>query len=157
MVFDLDEDIYDDTKIEETEVNCPWTISVPSGASHDFMITKLRWSFQHPFWLTANIYLIDKPSHPIILDIKRETLAFAKLFITLTVYKKYTEPHLTQHDLHILRELLDTAEFHMGTHTGYYKRNKEDTTEPIQLQVIIFGGARTQSLQLVVPPFVLYN
>ena len=83
------------------------------------MITKVRWSFQHPFWLTANIYPIDNPAKPIIFDIKREKLAFAKLRITLTVYKKNLEPHLTQHDIHTVRELMDTAEFHMGTHTGY--------------------------------------
>ena len=120
MMFDLDENIYDEFKIEEIELNCPWTITVPSGASHDFMITKLRWSFQHPLWLTTNICPIDKTAYPIILDVKRETLAFAKLFITLTIYKKYPEPHLTQHDIHTLRELMDTAEFHMGTHTSYY-------------------------------------
>ena len=84
------------------------------------MITKLRWSFQHPFWLKANIYPIENPAKPIILDVKGETLAFAKLFITLTIYKKYPEPHLTQHDIHILRDLMDIAEFHMGTHTSYY-------------------------------------
>ena len=118
-MFDLDEDIYDENKFEEIELNCPWTITVPSGTS-DFMITKLRWSFEHPFWLTASIYPIDNPAKPIILDIKRETLAFAKLFITLTLYKRYPEPHLTQHDIHTLRELTDTAEFHMGPHTSYY-------------------------------------
>ena len=120
MMFNLDEDIYDENKIEEIELNCPWTITVPSGASHDFMITKLRWSFEHPFWLTASIYPIENPAKPIILDIKRETLAFAKLFITLTLYKQYPEPHLSQHDIHTLRELMDTAEFHMGPHTYYY-------------------------------------
>ena len=102
MMFDLDEDIYDKNKIEEIEFNCPWTINVPSGASHDFMITNLRWSFEHTFWLTASIYPIDNPAKPITLDITRETLAFAKLFITLTVYQKYPEPHLTQHDIHTL-------------------------------------------------------
>ena len=119
-MFDLDEDIYDENKNEEIELNCPWTITVPSGASHDFMIPKLRWSFEHPFWLTASNYPIHNPAKPIILDIKRETFAFAKLFITLTIYKKYLEPHLTPHDIHILRELMDTAEFHMGTHASYY-------------------------------------
>ena len=120
MMFDLDEDIYDENKIEEVELNCQWTITVPSGASHDFMITKLRWS-EHPYWLTASIYPIDSPAKPIILCIKRETLAFAKLFVTLTPYKRYhPEPHLTQHDIHTLRELMDSAEFHMETHTGYY-------------------------------------
>ena len=104
-MFDLDEDIYDEIKIEEIELNCPWTITVPVRASHDFMITKPRWSFEYPFWLTASIYPIDNPAKPIILDIKRETLA-------LTLYKKYLEPHLTQHDIHTLRELMGTAEFH---------------------------------------------
>ena len=120
MMFELNEDIYDENKIEEIELSCSWTITVPSGPSHDFMITKLRWSFQRPFWLTANIYPIDNPAKPITLDIKRETLAFAKLFITLTLYKKYPEPHLTHHDFHTLRELMDTAEFHMGIYTSYY-------------------------------------
>ena len=120
MMFDLDEDIYDENKIEEVELNCPWTITVPSGSSHDFMITKLRWSFEHPFWLTASIYPFDNPAKPIILDVKGETLAFAKLFITSTLYKKYPEPHLTQHDIHTLGELMDTADFHMGPHTSYY-------------------------------------
>ena len=120
MMFDLDEDFYDENKIEEIELNCPWTITVPSGVSHGLVLTKLRWSFQYPFWLTTNIYPIDNPAKPIILDIKRETLAFAKPFITLTLYKKYPEPHLTQHDIHTLRELMDTAEFHMATHTSYY-------------------------------------
>ena len=120
MIFDLDEDIHDENKIEEIELNCPWTITVPSGASHDSMITKLRWSFQHPFWLIAHIYSFDNPAKPIIHDFERETLAFAKLFIILTLYKKYPEPHLTQHDIHTLRELMDTAEFHMGSHTSYY-------------------------------------
>ena len=119
-MFDLDEDIYDENKIEEIELNCPWTITVPSGASHDFLITKLRWSFEHPFWLTASIYPIDYPAKPIILDIKRETLAFAKHSFNLTLYKTYPEPHLTQHDIHTLRELMDSAEFHMGTYTSYY-------------------------------------
>ena len=84
------------------------------------MITKLRWSFQYPFWLTASIYPIDNPANPFIPDIKRETLAFAKLFITLALYKKYTETHLIQHDIHTLRELMDTAEFHMGPRASYY-------------------------------------
>ena len=119
-MFNLDEDICGENKIEKIELNCPWTITVPLEASQDFMITKLEWSFQHPVWLTTNIYPIEKPAHPIILDIKRETFAFAKLFITLTLYKKYPEPHLTRHDIHILRELMDFARFHMGNHTGYY-------------------------------------
>ena len=119
-MFDLDEDFYDENKNEEIELNCPWTITVPSGASQDFMITKLRWSFEHAFWLKASIYPIDNPAKPITLDNKRGTLAFVKLFINLTVYKKYPETHLTQHDIHTLRELMDTPEFHMGTHTGYY-------------------------------------
>ena len=85
MMFDLDEDIYDENKVEEIALNCPWTTTVPSQVSHHFMITKLRWSFQHPFWLTANIYPIDKTAHPIILDVKRETLVFTKLFITVTI------------------------------------------------------------------------
>ena len=72
-MFDLDEDIYDENKIEEIELNCPWTITLPSGASHDFMIKKLRWSFEHPFWLTASIYPIENPAKPIILDIKRNS------------------------------------------------------------------------------------
>ena len=87
-MFNLDEDIYDENNIEEIELNCPWTITVPSGASHDFMITKLRWSFRQPFWLRANIYPIDNPAKAIILDIHRETPAFADFFITLSVYKK---------------------------------------------------------------------
>ena len=120
MMFDLDEDTYDEKKIEEIELNCPWTITVPPGASHDFMITKLRRSFEYPFWLTASIYPIENPAKPIILDNKRETLAFAKLLITLTLDKRYPEPHLTQHDIHTLRELMDSAEFHMGTYTSYY-------------------------------------
>ena len=120
MMVDLDEDIYDENKIEEIDLNCPWTITVPSGASHDFMITKLKWSFEYPFWLTACIYPIENPAKLIILDIKREPLAFAKLFFTLTLNKKYPEPHLSQHDIHTLRELMDTAEFHMGSHIKYY-------------------------------------
>ena len=76
MMFDLDEDIYNENKNEVIELNCPWTKSVPSRASHDFKITKLKLSVQHPFWLTANIYPVDKPTHPIIHDIKRETFAF---------------------------------------------------------------------------------
>ena len=119
-MFDLDEDIYDENKIEGIELNCPWTITVPSGASHDFMITEHRWSFEYPFWLTASIYPVENPAKPIILDVKGEPLAFAKLFNTLTLYKRYLEPHLTQHDINNLRELMDTAEFHMGTHTSYY-------------------------------------
>ena len=120
MTFDLDEDFYDENKIEEFELNCPWTITVHSGASHYFRITKLRWPFDYPFWLTASIYPIENPAKPIILDIKRKSLASAKLFITLTVFKKYSEPHLTQHDIHTLRELMDSAEIPMGTHTSYY-------------------------------------
>ena len=125
MMFDLDEYIYDENKIEEIEFNCPWTITVPSGGSHDFMITKLRWSFEHPFWLAASIYPIENPAKPIILDIKRETLAFAKLFITPTLHKRYPESHLTQHDIHNLRELMDTADFHRGTYTSYYIEEKK--------------------------------
>ena len=128
-MFDLDEDIYDENKIEEIGLNCPWTITVPSGASHDFKITKLRWSFQHTFWLPANTYPIEKSGHPIVLDIKRETLALAKLFITLAVHKEYLETHLTQHDILILRELMETADLHMGTHTGYYVQEIKKTVQ----------------------------
>ena len=148
MMFDLHEDIYDENKIEETELNWPWTITVPSGASHVFMITKLRWSFEYPFWLTASIYPIENPTKPIILDIKRETLAFAKLFITLTLYKRYPEPHLTQHDIHTLRELMDTAEFHMGTHTSYYIQ---------EIKKIIQNQSNWKSSLLVVPASVFYS
>ena len=88
-MFDLEDVIYHEIKIEEIELNCPWNITVPSGASHDFMITKLTWSFEYPIWLTTFIYPIENPAKPIILDIKRETLAFAKLFISLTLYKRY--------------------------------------------------------------------
>ena len=120
MMFDLDEDIYDENKIKKIELNYPWTITVPSGASHDFMISKLRWSFEYPFWLTASICPIENPAKPIILDIKRETLAFAKRFITLTLYKRYPQPRRTQHNIHTLQELMNTAEVHMGTYTSYY-------------------------------------
>ena len=61
-MFHIDKDIYDENEIHEIDINCPWTITVPSGATHDFMIKNLRWSFQHPFWLTANIYPIDNPA-----------------------------------------------------------------------------------------------
>ena len=124
-MFELDEDLYDKSKIEELGRNCPWTITLPSGASPHFMRTKLKWPFQHPFWLTAKIYPFDKPAHPIIFDVKRETVAFAKLFITLTLYKKYPEPHFTEHDVHILREVMDTAEFPMGIYTGYYIQERK--------------------------------
>ena len=117
-MFELDEDIYDENKIEEIELNCPWTITILSSASHDFLITKPRWSFQHPFWLTADKYRIDKPAHPTKFNIKMETLASAKLFISLTIYRRYPESHLTQYDIHILRELMYTADFHKKTHTG---------------------------------------
>ena len=155
MMFDLDEDIYDKNKIEEIELNCPWTLTVPSGTSHDFTITKHKWSFQHPFWLTASIYPIDSPAKPINLDIKRENPVFAKFFITLTLYKKYLEPHLTQYDIHTLRELMDTAEFHMGSHTIYYiqemKKQKQNQSNwklslllvPVILMVLLISGAFT--------------
>ena len=120
MMFTPDDSIYDENKIEEIELNCPYIITVPSGASQDFMITKLKLSFEHPFWLTASLYPIDNPAKPITFDIQKETFVFAKLFITLTVYKKYPEPHLSQHDIRTIRELVDTAEFHMGTHSSYY-------------------------------------
>ena len=83
-MFDLDEVTYDENKIDEIELNCTWTITVPSGASHDSLITRLRWLFQHPFWLTANICHTDNPAKPINLNIKRKTPAFAKIFIILT-------------------------------------------------------------------------
>ena len=142
MTFDLDEVFYDENKIEEIELNCPWTITIPPGASHDFMIRKLRWSFEYPFWLTTSIYPIDNPAKPIILDIKRETLAFAKLFITLTLYKKYQEPHLTRHNIHTLRELMDTADFHMGPHTSYYIQ---------EIKKILQNQSNSKSSLLVVP------
>ena len=148
MMFDLDEDSFDESKIEEIELNCPWTITVPSGASLDFMITKLRRSFQHPLWLTVNIYSIGSSAHPIILDIKRETFSFAKLFITLTIYKKYPEPHLTKHDIHTLRELMDNAEFHMGTHTGYYIQEIKKTVQ---------NQSKRKSSLLVVPELKSYS
>ena len=148
MMFDLDEDIYNENKIEEIELNCPWTLTVPSGASHDFMITKLRWSVEQPFWLTASIYPIDNTAKPIILDIKRKTLAFAKLFITLTLYKRYLEPHLTQHDIHTLRELMDPAEFHMGTYTSYYIE---------EIKKIIQNQSNQKSSLLMVSTFVPYH
>ena len=125
MVFGLDEDVHDGNEIEKIEINCPWTIYEPSGTSHDFMVTNFRWSLPHSFWLTASIYPVYKPAHPTVLNIKRETLAFAKLFIILTVCKKYLEPHLTQYDVHVLRERMDTAEYHMGTHTSYYIQEKK--------------------------------
>ena len=119
-MFNPDENFSDEKKKEETELNFPSTITVPSGASHDFMKTKSRWSFQHIFWLTAKIYPIHDPTHPNTLEIKRETHAFAKHFVTLTVYKKYPELHLTQHIFQVFRELKDTADFHLATRTGCY-------------------------------------
>ena len=92
-------------------------ITVPTRASHDFMMTKIGWSSQHPFRLTASVYPIDNPAHPIILDIKREMLDFSQLFVTLVVYEKYPEPHLTHKDINVLRESIEAAEFQMGTHT----------------------------------------
>ena len=141
-MFDLHEDIFDENKIEERELNCPCTITVPSRLSHNLMITKIRWSFQHAFWLTANIYPIDKPARPIILDIKRHMFALPKLFITLTIYKKHPEPLLTQHDIHSLRGLMDTAKIHMGTHTSYYKQ---------EIKEIVQHQSNQKSSFLVVP------
>ena len=145
-MFDLDDDIFDENKIEEMELNCPWTINVSSGASYDFMITKLRWSFQQPFWLTANIYPIEKPADPIISDIRREKSASAKLFITLTIYKKYPEPHFTQHDIHTTRQLVDTAEFRMRIHTGFFIQ---------ELKKILQNHFNWKSSFLVVPLMLL--
>ena len=39
-MFGRGEDIYDGNKIEEIQLNCPWTITVPSGTNHDYKITK---------------------------------------------------------------------------------------------------------------------
>ena len=78
MMFDLDEDNYDESKIEEIELNWPWTLTGPLGANHNFVTKKPRWSFQRPFWLTVNFYPVDKPAHPIGLDKKMKTLVFAK-------------------------------------------------------------------------------
>ena len=147
-MFDLDEDVYDEKKIDEIELNCPWTINVPSGASHDVMITKLRWSFENLFWLTAGIYPFENPAKPIALDIQRETLAFAKLFITLNLYKQYPEPHINHHDIHTLRELMDTAEFHMRTYTSYYIQ---------EIKKIIQNQSNWKSSLLVVPASVPYS
>ena len=37
---------------------------------------------------------------------------------------------------------MDTAEFHMGTHTGLYIQEiKKNSTETIQLKVVCSGGA----------------
>ena len=125
MVFELDEDVYDGGKSEEIELNCPWTITVPSGASHDFMITKLRWSFEHSFWLTAKIYPFDNSAQSITLDIKREKPAFAKLFITLSIYKKYPEPHLTQHDIQVPRELMALQTFKWESIQAFINKKKK--------------------------------
>ena len=107
-------------------------------------MTKFRWSFQHSFWLTANIYPIDNPAHSIIFDIKRETLASGKLFNNLTVYKKYPEPHLSQHDTFVLWELMETADLHTGTHTGYYIQ---------EIKKIVQNKSNWKSSFLVVPEF----
>ena len=147
-MFDLGKDFYDETKIEEIELNCSLTINVPLRAIHDFIITKLRWSFQHHIWITDNIHPIDDLAHPIILDIRRKTLALAKLSVSLTVYKMYPEPHLTQHDIHVLREILNTAKFHMGTHTGYYVQ---------KLKKIEQKQSRWKSSFLVVPVLNVYS
>ena len=80
------------------------------------------------------MYLLHNPAHRITVNIKRETVAFTNFFSTLTVCKKYPERHPTQYDIHVLRELMNTAEFLMGTPTGdYIKRNQEDSTKSIQL------------------------
>ena len=110
------------------------------------MITKPRWSFQHPFWLTTSIYPIDNPAQPIILNLKRKTLAFEKLIITLTIDKKYPEPHFTQPDILVQRELMDTAEFHMGTLAGYYIQ---------ELNKIVQNQSNSKSFRLMVPEFNL--
>ena len=144
-MFDLDEDFYDENKIEGIELNCPWTITVPSGASHDFMITKLRWSFEHPFWLTANLYTIDNPAKPIVFDIKTEALAFAKIFITDCLQEvSSTASHSTRRS-HSTRTNGHCRNSHGDSHRLLHTRNKEDHTESIQLKVVISGGARTKS------------
>ena len=74
MMFGLDEDIYNENKIEKIELNCPLIITVPSGASHDLMLTKLIWSFEYSFWLTASFYPIDNPVKQIILENKKKLL-----------------------------------------------------------------------------------
>ena len=112
------------------------------------MITKIRRSFPHPFWLTAGFYPIGFPTHRIFLDIERETLACANCFMTLTVYKRYPDLHLTLHDIHVLRKLMDTAEFHMGTHTGFYIQETEK---------IVQNQSNGNSLFLVVPELNPYS
>ena len=39
MMFDLDEDIYDENKNEEIEHKCPWTITVPLSLLRKFQST----------------------------------------------------------------------------------------------------------------------
>ena len=52
MIFDLDEDSYDENNIEEIKL---------------VLTTKTSWSFQHPIPLTASISPIDNPVQPIML------------------------------------------------------------------------------------------
>ena len=130
-MFDLDEDIYDQNKMEEKKLNCPRTKNTPPGASRDHKITKSRWSFQHPLSLTASIYPIDNPVYLITLSSRRETLAFAQPSITLNIYKKYPEPLHSQHK----SSTSSTSTYrhcripHGNTYRLIYTRSQENSTK----------------------------
>ena len=112
------------------------------------MITKIKCAFHQPFWLTTSIYPIYNPAHPNILDTKKETITFAQFFITLTVYENYPEPHLTQYNINILGELMDTAEIHICTHTCYYIK---------EIKKVVKNQSYSKSSFLVVSEFNRYS
>ena len=66
----------------------------------------------------------------------------------MTIYKKPPEPHLTQHEIHIQQELMDTAEFHVGTHTGFYVQ---------EIKKKVHNQSNWKSSSLVVPEPNLYS
>ena len=110
----------EENQIEKINFNCPWTITTPSGATEDFIITQLRWCFNAPFWLEATIHPKADPNKIHILNIKRKTFIFAQLAIALAIYEKNPEAHLSYIKLHELGELTDTFEFMMGPYEEYF-------------------------------------
>ena len=95
--------------IEEVNFNCPIKITTPSGITENFNIIRLKWSFTKPSFILITI-------HPVNSKSKVSTLVFAsnkflreQLSEALDNYAEEPESHITQFQLHILGELVDTT------------------------------------------------
>ena len=96
----------DDGLDEIQYFNCPWTITT-SNESITVNIVYLKWTCNYDFWIRVEIHSQGNPKAFQLLDINEHHPLFKSLVTALLNYYEFSEPLLTESQLHVYGELVD--------------------------------------------------